>query len=55
MKPVNMTVDYNIYKNLTFDFEPKMVQYIDNEVFHESWDTISNILNILYHKLYDEC
>jgi hypothetical protein len=40
MKPVNMTVDYNIYKNLTFDFEPKMVQYI---------------LNILYHKLYDEC
>lgn len=54
MKPVNMAVDYNIFKTLTFAYEPNKGEYIDKELFHESWDTTRNILNILYEQFYDE-
>lgn len=54
MNPVNAAVDYNIFKTITIDYDPGMVQYIDKEVFHESWDIIDNISNIIHEQLYNE-
>lgn len=54
MKPVSLAVDYNIFKTLTFDYDPGMVQYIDKEVFHESWEVPDHIYNLIHEELYDE-
>lgn len=54
MQSVCDKVDYNIYKNLTFDYEPKMIQYIDKEVFHKDWDILVDIYHIIHRQFYDE-